>query len=121
MEARRMITPFIKKELEDKQQEAFLKHVERCADCRDELDIYFTVYRVLDTLDSGSHSYDFQNMLEEEIRTAKRGIIRKKTARIARYLLIAAVEALLLFCVCTGYELRRGVREGSALHRTVDG
>ena len=86
MEARRLITSFIRKELGEKEQEEFLKHVEHCADCRDELDIYFTVHRALDSLDSGSHSYDFQNMLEEEIRAAKRGILKRKAMRIGRIL-----------------------------------
>lgn len=116
MEARRLITPFIRKELGEKEQEEFLKHVEHCADCKDELDIYFTVHRALDSLDSGSRSFDFQNMLEEEMRAAKRGILKKKAMRIGRILGIVVVELLLLLSVFTGYELRNGTE--STLHRT---
>lgn len=119
MEARRMITPFIKKELGEKDQEEFLKHVERCADCKDELDIYFTVHRALESLDTGSHSYDFQNMLEEEIGAAKRGILRKKAMRFGRALLLVIVELFLLLSVFTGYELRHGPVDESTLHRTI--
>lgn len=116
MEARRLITSFIRKELGEKEQEEFLKHVEHCADCRDELDIYFTVHRALDSLDSGSHSYDFQNMLEEEIRAAKRGILKRKAMRIGRIFGIAVVEFLLLLSIFTAYELRSGTE--STFHRT---
>ena len=42
IEARRMGTPFVDRELTDKETEQFLEHIENCSDCRDELDIYFT-------------------------------------------------------------------------------
>ena len=122
IEARRMVTPVIKKELSEKEEEEFLKHVEHCADCMDELDIYFTVYKALDTLDEGSHNeYDFRKMLNNEIKAAKRGILRKKAARAAGCLLIAAVEVLLLFCVYTGYVAQRDQMRQGALQRAIYG
>ena len=69
MEARRMIMPYVKGELSDRDLEQFLKHIEQCSDCMDELDIYFTVYRVMDILDTGEkHEYDFKKMLQDSIR-----------------------------------------------------
>ena len=42
-EARRMITAYVKKELSEKELEAFLHHIAHCSDCMDELDTYYTV------------------------------------------------------------------------------
>ena len=79
MEARRMVTPFIKRELSDREAEQFLRHIEHCSDCMDELDMYFTVYKALDTLESGVHNeLDFQKMLEADIYGGYR--VRKSEA-----------------------------------------
>ena len=51
IEARRMVSPFVDKKLTDKETEQFLKHIEHCSDCMDELDIYFTMYKAMDTLE----------------------------------------------------------------------
>lgn len=122
IEARRMVTPFIKRELPEKDEEEFLRHVERCADCMDELETYFMVYKALDTLDEGTHSeYDFRKMLNDEIKAAKRGILRKKAVRAAGCLLFAAVEVLLLFSVYTGYLAQRNLMREGALQRMIGG
>ena len=39
-----MITAYVKKELSEKELEAFLHHIAHCSDCMDELDTYYTVY-----------------------------------------------------------------------------
>lgn len=121
MEARRMVTPFINKELSDKETEQFLKHIEHCSDCMDELDIYFTVYRALDTLDSGSHQeYNFRKMMQEEIRAAKRRVLVRKVSRGLRGAVIVLAEILLLFSVFTGYEMKRGENRRTTLHRAIE-
>ena len=103
-EARRLITAYVKKELPDRELEQFLYHVEHCSDCMDELDTYYTVYQALDLLDSGGcHNYDFRNMLKNEIRATKRGIIRRKIAGILLGVLVLAAELLLGVSVYTGY------------------
>ena len=120
MEARRMVTPFLKKELSDKDTEQFLKHVEHCSDCMEELDMYFMVYRALDTLDSGMHNeYDFQKMMHEEIRAAKLGIIRRKITRAAGYVTLVLAELLLIFSVYTGYEMKNSEVRHSAIQRAI--
>lgn len=120
MEVRRMVTPFIKKELSDKEAEQFLKHIEHCSDCMDELDIYFTVYKALDTLDSGNHTeYDFRKLLHEEIRSVKRGILRRKVFHIMQGTLLVFVEILLLLSVYTTFEVQKVQMEQSTFHKAI--
>lgn len=112
MEARRMVTPFIKRELSDREAEQFLRHIEHCSDCMDELDMYFTVYKALDTLESGVHNeLDFQKMLEADIRFVKRGIQRRKAVKAMRSVTLIAVELLLLLSVYAGYRVRKSESE----------
>ncbi len=120
IEARRMVTPFVKKELSDKETERFLNHIEHCDDCMDELDIYFTMYKAIDALDRGlHHEYDFRKMLEQEIRSARHAILRRRFTRVMRCFIMVIAEILLLFCVWTGYEMRRGELERSTFQRVV--
>lgn len=122
-EARRMVTPFINHELSDKETEQFLHHVEHCSDCMDELDTYFMVYRTIDTLDEGAHhrENDFRKMLDEEIRSAKRGIRTRKILSVFRILVMSVAEVVMLLCVFIGYENRVENAERQAFHRALYG
>lgn len=122
-EARRMVTPFVNHELSDRETEQFLHHVEYCSDCKDELDTYFMVYRALDTLDEGNHhrENDFQKMLSEEIRSAKRGILTRRISAILRGLLIILAELLMLLCIFIGYENRSEDAGKHRFHKAIYG
>lgn len=120
IEARRMVTLYVNKELSDKETEMFLDHIEHCSDCMDELDIYFTVYRALDSLDTGAHhEFDFKKMLEEDIRMERRAILRRKILSVARVVLMLMAEILLLLSIYTGYEMRQGEVGSSAIQRAI--
>lgn len=119
-EARRLITAYVKKELPDRELEQFLYHVEHCSDCMDELDTYYTVYQALDLLDSGGcHNYDFRNMLKNEIRATKKGILRRRIAGILLGILVVAAELLLAVSVYTGYEIDRGAQQSTLIGRAI--
>lgn len=122
IEARRMVTPYIKKTLKEKDEEQFLKHIEHCSDCMDELDIYFTVYTALDTLDSETHhkEYDFRKLLEEDLKQARKNIVRKRVTRFFRNAFLALVELLLLLCMITCYEMKKSEGQHSTFHRTLN-
>lgn len=120
IEARRMIAPFVNKELTDKETEQFLKHIDHCSDCMDELDVYYTVHRALASLDSGKHhEFNFQKMLKEDIRSSRHAVAGRKVTRTVRMLLVAAAEALLLFSIYTGYEMRQGEIQQNTFERAI--
>ena len=120
MEARRMVTPFIKKELSDKEAEQFLKHIEHCSDCMDELDTYYTVYQALDLLDSGDHhDYDFRRMLSDDIRASWRRLRRRKALGVVGGILLILTECLLIGSAYTGYEIRQGQAEYTTIQRAL--
>lgn len=119
-EARRMITAYVEKKLTDRELEQFLHHVEHCGDCMDELDIYFMVYRALDTLDSGAHhEFDFRKMLENDIRMSHRRLMRKKILSILYAVLLLLTEVFLAFSVYTGFELREDENRFTTIQRAI--
>lgn len=116
IEARRMVTQYVNKELSVKETEAFLDHIEHCSDCMDELDIYFTVYRALNSLDTGEHhEFNFKKMLAEDIRMERKAIFRKKVAAVIRLILLLTVTAALLFGAYTWYESEYGEGVGTSM------
>lgn len=120
MEARRMVTPYVNRTLTDEEMEVFLDHVEHCSDCMEELDIYFTMYRAMDSLDSGSHQeYNFQKMLQEDIHMAHRSIFRHRFSRGVRFALLLLTELLLIMSVFTGYEMKKVHPEQSTFQRAI--
>ena len=47
-EAERLVMPYINGSITDEELKEFLKHIETCEDCREELEIYFTVETALE-------------------------------------------------------------------------
>lgn len=109
IEARRMVTPYVNRELSPKDTEAFLDHIENCSDCMDELDVYFIVNRALNSLDTGEHQeFNFKKLLKEDIRMNRRSIFRRKIIFLTRMILLAAVLLMILFGIYIGYERTHG-------------
>ena len=117
-EARRMITAYVKKELSEKELEAFLHHIAHCSDCMDELDTYYTVYQALDLLDSGDHhDYDFRRMLSDDIRASWRRLRRRRVLGAVGGILLVLTECLLIGSAYTGYE---SLEQGQTEYTTDD-
>lgn len=69
-ETEKMVMPYINYQLGEKELEAFLNHVRVCPSCKEELEIYYTVYSGLRQLDSGTGVYDIAGALEESLDNA---------------------------------------------------
>ena len=71
-ETRKMNMDFIYGRLEYKDMEKYLKHVEGCKDCYEELDINFIVIRGLEQMDNAEiTSYNFNGLLVKKIEESK--------------------------------------------------
>lgn len=85
-EAQGLIMPYINNELDVNQLEKFLEHIESCSDCKEELEVYFTLLTGMRQLDedknlSGDFHIDFEKSLrksEERISRAKLNYARKR-------------------------------------------
>lgn len=96
-EAEKMVMPFIDGHLDEKELEAFLKHIHSCPACKEELEIYYTVSLGLRQLDSGTGVYDITGALEESLDTAW---VRVRAVRL-RKVIFYAVNTLWVTGVLT--------------------
>ena len=97
-----LVIPYIKGELTEEQEEAFLCHVFECRECFEELEIFYTVYEALQKLDEEDHvSYNMQELLSVSLRAAQRKIIWHKLVHYFSYALMIAAEAVLA-CMLIG-------------------
>ena len=97
VEAKQMINRFVEKKLSWQELEQFLQHVEHCDDCMDELDIYYTMNKAFDLLDTGAHqNYNFREMLDNDLHAARRAVIMHRTSLILRDIFFAGLAILVL-------------------------
>lgn len=97
VETKGMINRFVEKKLSYQELEQFLQHVEQCDDCMDELDIYYTMHKAFDLLDTGTHqNYNFKEMLNEELHMARRAVLLYRTSLVLRDIFFAGIAILAL-------------------------
>lgn len=97
MKAQSLITGFINDELDIAELEEFLKHIESCKECREELEVYYALLTAMKQLDEDKNlSDDFNQELKEKIERTQERIIhlrynyyRKKGVLITIIILIA--------------------------------
>lgn len=76
MKAQSLITGFINDELETDELEEFIKHVESCKDCMEELEVYYALLTAMKQLDEDKNlSDDYSQELKEKIEQTQERII----------------------------------------------
>ncbi len=68
-----MIPAYLEDDLSAKDLQAFLEHIDNCADCSEELTIQFLITEGLSTLSTGD-SYDLQTAMTDKVRESHRDI-----------------------------------------------
>lgn len=74
--AQGLITTFINDELKIDELEEFIQHIQSCAECREELDVYYALLTAMKQLDEDKHlSDDFSQDLKEKLERSQERII----------------------------------------------
>lgn len=77
--ALKKITNYIKRELSEKEEWEFIRHMETCPQCFDELEFTFIMLEGLDMLDEGKmSSIDFVMEIHNEMELRKKNIRSKR-------------------------------------------
>lgn len=84
-EAERLVMPYINNKLADEELEAFLEHIEGCENCREELEIYFTVEIGIKQLETGNGSFNIKEALETALDLSKQRLLKVRMWSIIRY------------------------------------
>ena len=102
-EAESLVMPYIKNELTDEELFEFLEHIEHCPECREELEIYFTVDVGIRQLDSETGNYNIKGALETGIEQSRERLEAVRLVKIVRYAVstlsvMALIITVLLQC-----------------------
>lgn len=68
-----LIPAYLDDSLDAKELQAFLEHIDNCADCSEELSIQFLITEGLSTLSTGD-SFDLQTAMTDRVRESHREI-----------------------------------------------
>lgn len=92
-----MIPGFLEDTLENHEMEGFMKHVQTCKDCYEELEIMFMLSIGLQELKEDRNiSYNFSQLLENKIRGAEVRFERIKQIRYLNWLVILILHILVV-------------------------
>ena len=80
IEAQKNKKPFIDDKLTSEQLEEFLLHIRTCESCREDLEVYYTIFASIKLLDEDKNSND-QLDIKRKIKRAEE-IIRRKRLRV---------------------------------------
>lgn len=77
--AQSLISKYIGDRLSPRELEEFIRHVEECPECYEELETYFMLSVALKHLDESQNlSYDLRSMLAEDLKEKKHRLSRRK-------------------------------------------
>lgn len=80
-----MMIPYINGELSDKQKEQFMEHIGGCADCKEELEIYYIILTSIKQMDEDSQmSDDFHAEYLKLLKRTEKELARRRKERIRR-------------------------------------
>ena len=99
-EAESLVIPFVHNELDDETAADFLEHIDGCADCREELEIYYTVEAGIRQLDDDIGSSNIKGEMEEDLRACRQRLYSMRLLSAIRYaadtLAVLGVTAMLI-------------------------
>lgn len=95
IEAKSCVDKYINHTLSERKQEEFIKHVESCSECFQELETYFIVDATMESFDDNKVGvYDIRNLLENDLEKRTKQYRRKKI--IVAILIVLVVIVVLM-------------------------
>ncbi len=104
-QAQGYITPFINDQIDVNELEKFLDHIEHCEECREELEVYYTLLTAMKQLDeehnmSGDYHMEFLN----KIKKAEERIVHSKVQSFRKRFILAAIIGVVSFLSSFGIQ-----------------
>ena len=97
----KMVASYVDEELDINELEAFMSHVETCANCREELSIQFLVSTGLKSLEAGNN-FDLNYELLESIEHSKKKVQKKRMFQkiVSGTIIIVVVSVCVTAVIC---------------------
>lgn len=116
--AQEKIMPYIRRELNDREMEDFIEHIQECETCSEELEVYYTIYYALEKLDNDEEqgSFNIRELLEKDVEQAQQQIRNHQILHFYQKLFLAIMGVLLAVLLITGIQ---AVTRGSLYDTTL--
>ena len=95
IETEKMIPAYLQDELEGKELDLFMEHIENCPECKEELSIQFLVSEGMEQLEAGNN-FNLQKALQAKLAS---GLHEVKVWRVLRHTLICMEAAVAAYIV----------------------
>ncbi len=96
--AMELMTQFINERLDDEDVQAFLDHIDSCPECREELEVNYSLMTAMKQLDEDTDLSDnYIEELNQKIETCYLDELKRKRTCTRRRILLAVVIVLLIF------------------------
>lgn len=104
-EAQSLIVPFIKGELGMEQSKKMLDHIEKCSDCKEELEVYYILLVGMQQLDEDSAlDLDLHGQFERSLEDNRNKINKAKRRNTQKYILTLALVGIVLVVMTNGQQ-----------------
>ena len=94
-EAERLVIPYIHHQLDDDTMSEILEHIEVCPNCKEELEIYYTVEAGIRQLDKDTGHYNIKGDMEADLQASRQRLHGIHVLDVARY----AADTLIVISV----------------------
>lgn len=96
-EAQRLLVPYINGELEEKEEGEFVRHVRRCPECYEELEVYATVFAGIRQLDGDEEEVDYRTLVEDSLENSEEDVRDERFLKSYTFLLRLAATVVLFY------------------------
>ena len=98
-QVQRQLVSYINGELEEKEEEEFVKHIRHCPECYEELEVYSTVFAGIRQLDGAEDEVDYRTLVEDYLETSEEDAKDEHFLYTYVFLLRIVVTVLLFYMI----------------------
>lgn len=98
-EAQRLLVPYINGELEEKEEDEFVRHIRHCPECYEELEVYSTVFAGIRQLDGAEEVINYQTLVEDSLENSEEDIRDEHFLGMYTFLLRTAATVVLFYII----------------------
>ncbi|MDE6024856.1 MAG: zf-HC2 domain-containing protein [Lachnospiraceae bacterium] len=98
LEAQSNILSFVEEQLPEDKKVEFVRHMKHCSNCKEELEIYYTLIVGMRKLDNNEEfSLDFKNRLDEELTRIDNRAKKAKRFKVSSFSIVFSIMVVVMF------------------------
>ncbi|MCD8249124.1 MAG: zf-HC2 domain-containing protein [Lachnospiraceae bacterium] len=101
-QVQRLLVPYINGDLEEREEDEFVRHVRHCSECYEELEVYSTVFAGIRQLDGDEEKVDYRTLVEDSLKTSEEDVLDGHFWHVYSFLLKMAATVALFFLIMRG-------------------